>query len=672
MNKTYIELAKIIDRYEYVSIDVFDTLIVRYVHFPGDIFSLIPLLLGKEETRSFADFSEHRVDAEHAARRSAGLRGKEEITLDDIYTFLCRNSPLTEAQLKEAKRYEIELEKRLCKLSSLGEFLIEYFKKNPRKKVILASDMYLPLAVIEDIIRQNGLTFHNELLLSNETGKTKHSGELYEAVIEYFNVPAKNILHIGDNYFVDKVRAENKGLFACYMPAARSFFDRTAAWHDTNLFLTNTQNKILLNSRWVQRTGHQTMQAETCLNVIKNDKEDYWRAFGELVFAPLLLSLVIWLKQDMEKKGLRKIIFLARDGQVVKQAFDLLYKDEVDTDYLYASRRMLTLPFEVLSEKEIGNYFHYAFWGSPTAAEALSKLPGAELLRERLIELNVEINVPLNTARRRQLIKAVGENAGLIKQALSEERKTVKSYLRSKIATDKNTVIFDLGWRGTLQAAIAKADNRFRNHIFGYYFGTTVEAIEKLMVNELSYVSFSMHNSKPEHFRHGCQTYTDVIEFLFSADHASVETVIEKDGDFSPKFMPISDAEKRSQEIAKSIQDSALFAIESLKDEVGFPLLEKLNIPTNVLNDFFGFLDKPGKVAARHFAEVRIFSGIGDEIGIPLIEDTENGAPIYKKMSQSRWKSAFRATLSKSDRIKLRMAKWIGSKSPFLKNISMR
>lgn len=76
----------IIRHYQYVSFDVFDTLIERDVNRPSDIFVLVgKCILGKENAEKFRIL---RKKAEFEAREE---NNHKEITLDQIYV-MCNNN----------------------------------------------------------------------------------------------------------------------------------------------------------------------------------------------------------------------------------------------------------------------------------------------------------------------------------------------------------------------------------------------------------------------------------------------------------------------------------------------------------------------------------------------------------------------------------------------------
>ena len=95
--KNYDELEKELDHYDYISFDIFDTVIKRNVKNPTDIFDII------ERKTKIKDFKLKRIQAEKIANQKSRL---EEVTIEEIYQEMDVK--------KEVMDLEIELEKEIC------------------------------------------------------------------------------------------------------------------------------------------------------------------------------------------------------------------------------------------------------------------------------------------------------------------------------------------------------------------------------------------------------------------------------------------------------------------------------------------------------------------------------------------------------------------------------
>lgn len=265
---------------EVVSFDIFDTLVLRSVKDPKDVFDIVENIYNSNECTSISRFKERRVEAEDLARKTTT---KEEITLDDIYI----QEPLSvfDSQIRlKLMTLEIEIEIKVCYANPQIKPL--YSKAiNEGRKVVITSDMYLPKAVIASILMNCGYSNYSSLFLSCEENMTKRTGSLFRKVISTLNVSPKQILHIGDNIISDYI-----------MPL-----------------------KLGIHARKVHRKSNAMMKGNKYLNTfIKRyntySSDDYYKNFGYTAFGPLLYGYCLWLKKQFEEKDLHKVYFFSRDG----------------------------------------------------------------------------------------------------------------------------------------------------------------------------------------------------------------------------------------------------------------------------------------------------------------------------------------------------------------------
>ncbi len=67
----------------------------------------------------------------------------------------------------------------------------------------------------------------------------------------------------------------------------------------------------------------------------------YWHGIGFQYLGTLLVIFSRWLKKSTDDLGIRRIFFLARDGEVMKRVFTALYPDEASRcRYILCSRRL--------------------------------------------------------------------------------------------------------------------------------------------------------------------------------------------------------------------------------------------------------------------------------------------------------------------------------------------
>ena len=160
-------LQAAINKAKVVSFDIFDTLIVRVYKKPVDLFRHL------EESEMAPGFAKARVEGEAKARRKALENSKrKEVSLSEIYRAMgSKYAPF--------KEKEIALEKLACKQNpEMKAVFDECLAKG--KRVIIASDMYLPHADVEEILKENGYTGYEKLFLSSDA---MHPKGTYSAAV---------------------------------------------------------------------------------------------------------------------------------------------------------------------------------------------------------------------------------------------------------------------------------------------------------------------------------------------------------------------------------------------------------------------------------------------------------------------------------------------------------
>ena len=226
-----------IDNYDLISFDIFDTLLLRAVSKPIEVFNHIWERAKKEEICmtdiSPTEFMKLRVEMEHRARGKASGR---EVNLDEIYNEL-PNQIVTD--VKRLKNLELVVEKECCYPNYTMYELVKSAKRLG-KKVVLLSDMYLSKEQIIMILEHNKIdtAVFDGIFISNEMGCTKQDGGLYEILLnDWPQIEKTKILHIGDNENSDYVKAINAGIQAVHYDVIRekvqSIYDYEKIRHDT-------------------------------------------------------------------------------------------------------------------------------------------------------------------------------------------------------------------------------------------------------------------------------------------------------------------------------------------------------------------------------------------------------------------------------------------------------
>lgn len=308
------ETAEILLSFDVVSFDVFDTLLLRPFREPADLFYLLGIRL------SVPDFRYLRVEAERLAREEALKRGGSgEVTLGAIWKVL---SAMTGTDAVEGARAEMDLESQYCQANPYFTPVLEKLRKGG-KKVILTSDMYLDGEFIQRLVEEKGLGCFDGCFVSCRSGRSKWRGDLYREMQERLGGAdtgeEPSVIHVGDNLHSDVRMAEKAGIAALWYPGPQEAGGPYRA-RDMSA-VTGSMYAGLVNIRL-----HCGLKSYTAFY-------EYGYVYGGL----LALGYCRFIHRFVRDRGIRRLWFLSRDGEVLKWVYDLLYPGE-DTCYVLWSR----------------------------------------------------------------------------------------------------------------------------------------------------------------------------------------------------------------------------------------------------------------------------------------------------------------------------------------------
>jgi FMN phosphatase YigB (HAD superfamily) len=455
--------------------DVFDTVLTRNVGDPHAIF-LCVAQAAQERPLPVGDpvkFKRLRVEAETLARKTCG---RNDTTLREIYDQLASLLGLTSAQARELEQIEMEVEEaalRPVKLmaSSVSE------ARTRHGSVAFLSDMYLPAEFLEAKLRESGL-FENgdQLWVSGERNATKFSGDLYRAFLNQTGLPPQNLRHCGDNPASDVRVPAGLGIRtvhfdSCILNRYEQILERFS--DETDAFSSYFAGA----SRLVRvSTANQLPKAGALRDV----------AAG--VAGPALLSYVLWILKRATQLRLKRVYFLARDGQILLELARLaapVVGFTGDLRYLYASRQAFRLPTADLADPASLQWsLDDTTFMSLDSFLARLDLTIAEV-EEPLRRCGISSAEPAKNLDRaaRQKLPALTDDARF-RRAVARVAQTRRHMLVQYLAQEQvigadNFGIVDLGWNGTLQISLERIlKDRKGVAPTGFYFGLSRKALD--------------------------------------------------------------------------------------------------------------------------------------------------------------------------------------------------
>ncbi|MDR1148284.1 MAG: HAD-IA family hydrolase [Spirochaetaceae bacterium] len=306
-----------INKHDLISFDIFDTLLVRPYNNPGDLFVHL------EKIHQMNGFAAARCNAEWQARKKTK---REEITYDEIYDRI-------DAPFECMYEREIELEKLTLRANPDMQKYFQYAVEQ-KKKVIIISDMYLPKYVIEDVLISNNYYGYDKIYLSSDCFFTKHTGNLFLFALNDMGIHGQDVLHIGDNYYSDLLMAKKNGIHACHYTKIKNqlFHDMKNAKRYRVKNAKSLGASIILGTLALWNIKHPRPAG------IDTGRPDYFEDFGYVYGGPVVLAYMEWLKNKLKNDGITDVLFVARDGYILKEVFDLMTGNSFNTLYIYAPR----------------------------------------------------------------------------------------------------------------------------------------------------------------------------------------------------------------------------------------------------------------------------------------------------------------------------------------------
>lgn len=335
-----------------ISFDIFDTLITRPFLYPKDLFAFLNDDYRKLSNNLGIDFSKIREDCEVLAREEANKQKREEIKLDRIYEIIKEEYDIKEEVIQVLKQKEIELELRFCQRRETA-YSIYTLAKYLRKKVICTSDMYLSLNTIKQILEKNGYTEIDKIYLSCEEMKTKATGNLYKYVLKEEKVNSDEIIHIGDNYQSDYEMAKNEKIKAIYFPKATDMMLNKNITNNLAQMLSKNMPFWKDNQASMNFIGIRSMIAivgnkyfDNPFTTFNNESDFNIDPFliGYYAVGIYMFGVGNWLLRENQDKGKKNLVFMARDGYLPMEIYNMLkkyYTNVPEAKYLRVSRKAL-------------------------------------------------------------------------------------------------------------------------------------------------------------------------------------------------------------------------------------------------------------------------------------------------------------------------------------------
>lgn len=483
-----IKYALVYGHYKAISFDIFDTLIKRPLWEPRDVLYFVAL-----ENRDLIEdahlFYAMRLEAEDICRKTTATLNKEteDVTLSEIYECFKKEYGFTQEDVKKLQDTEERLEIKICEAREIGRELFN-LAKYLGYEIVLTSDMYLDKRVICEILDKCDYSGYKALFLSSERRKLKSSGSLYNCMLREMGYDPSYVLHIGDNWGGDVISAQKVGIKSKFLPKAIEVFTNTISdiyTGDTfkNIYFGN--NDKYDSSGIIKQLPLRCLYGLAASNYFDNpfrsfNSRSHYNAdayyIGYAVMGMHIFGLAKWIDCEARKAGYKNIIFLARDGYLVKKVFDMIQKNESDpiaSDYFYATRKSL-FPYLISAPDDLYSIYEMVDVYSHTPLDILEIFqPVCKELSSDSIYAYKDAGIDLNKKfeSKEQFFRFIKNMIKLSYSGMdSLKLAAVKQYFKNVFSG--NCATFDIGYSGRLQKIICNLADKpidvFYVHDNGY------------------------------------------------------------------------------------------------------------------------------------------------------------------------------------------------------------
>lgn len=584
------KILKNIEKYTYVSFDMFDTLIKRDCFRPSEIFSFVEKRIDQTYHRH-SSFSKLRIEAEKKARKNIQ---NEEVTIEQIYDLFPNKFPRD--ILNHAKTWEMDYELALCQMNPAIRPVYEYCKSHD-KKIIIVTDIYLPEALIEKILDKSGIKY-DSLFVSSTYKQMKAKGSLFRTVLTTLSIPPSELIHIGDNEKSDYEIPIKLGIHAIHITK-------------------DSRQNLFINKKEYRCNASYANLCEFISNHLSNssisnsarDYKEYFTQAGYEVEGPVLYGFITWLQKEFKEAHIEKVFFLSRDGQIMQKAYKRL-SEQVPNEYMYASRKALIIP-TIWMCPELSDLSHMMYW--PTKGTISSFLKKIGLVSEDFCTLFANKGFDCQKEYKYSNLWENQDFVSLyddyIKEAAIKNSKRsyelLVSYLKQLNFTGKVAII-DIGWFGHMQAALQKVINAagLPVDLNGYYIGLRPNSSLPKSSRAKGFL-FDREVNSNDSTREN--SFNSIVEALFTANHGTTKGYKVEKGLIVPtlgQWEYCDDKFKNDYLCIKSAQDGALkFVDDMLSVDAEF----RLSFDSRIA--FINWLQlgcKPSQECAEYFGDLHM------------------------------------------------------------------
>lgn len=422
-----VHLAKTFAKYEYIVLNIFDTLIYLGVNNKQNFFDLIGRELGVPL------FSKIRIRVEEELISKATINGKRNsVKLDDIYKEM---EKYTKIDYKRGVEAEVRL---LGKISKANPYIKSIFEMISYKfdNVFLVEDSIYSAEHFANLLHKNGICGYKEILVSNECGKSILDGTLFQLLDERFCT--KNVLYIDDNV-VGQKKAKACGWEIWEYRDVNQLGNQISI--DGMSDITHDLYKSIISQHMYCGQYIHSIQYEV----------------GFIYYGIFMVGFANWIKNQIEKNNYETVLFLEETSDLIKQCY------EISCGYSIDDRNVLWFTEETAVRVLVGKYpeFFYEYYINRfiNSRKPISFYLGKMGLLEfagKLADYGLTLSdeISRDTMFYGAFQSFIEDNFENFQAKYAEERSAICNYLKTINISSGNIAVVDIAGKGYVALAL--------------------------------------------------------------------------------------------------------------------------------------------------------------------------------------------------------------------------
>ena len=422
-----VHLAKAFAKYDFIVMNIFDTLIYLAVNNKQNFFDLIGRELGVPL------FSKIRIRAEEELISKAKINGKRNsVKIDDVYKEM---EKYTKIDYKRGVEAEVRL---LEKISKVNPYIKSIFEMVSYKfdNVFFVEDSIYSAEHFANLFYINGICGYKEILVSNECGKSILEGTMFQLLDERFCT--KNVLYIDDNV-VGQKNAKVCGWEIWEYRDVNQLGNQICidGMSETTCDLYNS---IISQHMYCGQYIH-SIQYEV----------------GFIYYGIFMVGFANWIKNQIEKNNYETVLFLEETSDLIKQCY------EISCGYSIDDRNVLWFTEETAVRVLVGKYpeFFYEYYINRfiNSRKPISFYLGKMGLLEfagKLADYGLTLSdeISRDTMFYGAFLSFIEDNFENFQVKYAEERSAICNYLKTINISSGNIAVVDIAGKGYVALAL--------------------------------------------------------------------------------------------------------------------------------------------------------------------------------------------------------------------------